>query len=84
VRKAFLCGIDNSTGESFEHRREWVDSRILELATIFVIDIFSYAFLLISSWKSLHVVVKVDTDKVKTGQRKTYWCSGTRALKGHY
>jgi hypothetical protein len=38
VRKAFLCGVDNSTGENFEHRREWVDSRILELATIFAID----------------------------------------------
>jgi hypothetical protein len=46
VRKAFLCGIDNSTGENFEHRREWVDSRILELATIFAIDICVYAFLL--------------------------------------
>ncbi|GGP77330.1 hypothetical protein GCM10009410_07370 [Shewanella ulleungensis] len=37
VRKAFLYGIDKSTGDNFEHQREWVDSRILELATIFVI-----------------------------------------------
>jgi hypothetical protein len=43
VRKAFLCGIDSTTGENFEHRREWVDSRILELATIFAIDICAYA-----------------------------------------
>jgi hypothetical protein len=48
VRKAFLSGIDNSTGENFEHRQERVDSRILELATIFAIDICAYAFLLIS------------------------------------
>jgi hypothetical protein len=46
VRKAFLCGIDKSTGENYEHRREWVDSRILELATIFAIDICAYAFFL--------------------------------------
>jgi hypothetical protein len=46
VRKAFMCSIDNSTGENFEHRREWVDSRILELATIFAIDICAYAFFL--------------------------------------
>jgi hypothetical protein len=43
VRKAFLCGMDNTTGENYEHRREWVDSRILELATIFAIDICAYA-----------------------------------------
>jgi hypothetical protein len=52
VRKAFLCGIDKSTGDNFEHRREWVDSRILELATIFAIDICAYAFLLISREQS--------------------------------
>jgi len=53
VRKAFLCGIDNSTGENFEHRREWVDTRILELATIFAIDICAYAFLLKNREQSL-------------------------------
>jgi hypothetical protein len=52
VRKAFLCGIDNSTGENFEHRREWVASRILELATIFAIDICAYAFSLKSREQS--------------------------------
>ncbi|MFT6920475.1 MAG: hypothetical protein ACJA2G_003125 [Cognaticolwellia sp.] len=45
VRKAFLCGFDNSTGENFEHRREWVDARNLELATTFAIDICAYAVL---------------------------------------
>jgi hypothetical protein len=52
VRKAFLCGVDNSTGENFEHRRKWVDSRILEFATIFAIDICAYAFLLKSREQS--------------------------------
>jgi REP element-mobilizing transposase RayT len=62
VRKAFLCGINNSTGENFEHRREWVDSRILELATIFAIDICAYAVMS----NHLHVVVKVDAARVQT------------------
>jgi hypothetical protein len=53
VRIAFLCGIDNSTAENFEYRREWVDLRILELATIFAIDICAYTFLLISREQSL-------------------------------
>jgi putative transposase len=36
VRRAFLCGQDKLTGKNFEHR-------LLELASIFAIDIASYA-----------------------------------------
>ncbi|MFT6139758.1 MAG: hypothetical protein ACJAXN_000954 [Psychromonas sp.] len=54
VRKAFLCGIDSTTGDNYEHRREWVDSRITELATIFAIDICAYAVMS----NHLHVVLK--------------------------
>ncbi|MEZ9369132.1 transposase, partial [Shewanella sp. 10N.286.51.B2] len=47
--------------ENFEHRREWIDSRIIELATIFAIDICAYAVMS----NHLHVVLKVDVDKAK-------------------
>ncbi len=43
VRRAFLCGVDEETGISFEHRRHWIESRILDLADIFSIEIYSYA-----------------------------------------
>jgi len=43
VRRTFLCGFDKETGQSFEHRRQWIESRILELAKIFSIDVYSYA-----------------------------------------
>lgn len=43
VRRAFLCGIDESTGTSYEHRREWIESRILDLAELFSIQVYSYA-----------------------------------------
>ena len=39
----FLCGIDEATGRNFEHRREWIENRILALAEIFSIEVFSYA-----------------------------------------
>ena len=78
VRKAFLCGIDNSTGENFEHRREWVDSRILELATIFAIDICAYAVMS----NHLHVVVKVDADKVKHWSDKDVLVQWHKGFKG--
>ena len=28
VRRTFLCGVDQHTGESYEHRRQWIVDRI--------------------------------------------------------
>ena len=32
VRRAWLCGVDPYDGKSYEHRRAWVELRLLELA----------------------------------------------------
>jgi len=56
VRRAFLCGTDIATGECYEHRRQWLEDRLLELADIFAIDICSYAIMS----NHYHVVLHVN------------------------
>jgi len=58
VRRAFLCGEDRLTGRSFEHRRQWVEDRIHELAGIFGVSVWGYA----EMSNHLHVVVQTLPD----------------------
>jgi REP element-mobilizing transposase RayT len=43
VRRAWLCGKDPISGDSFEHRKEWVESYLLRLANIFAVNLYGYA-----------------------------------------
>ena len=45
VRQAFLCGRDVQSGRSFEHRRQWLIDRIKQVASVFAIDVCSYAIM---------------------------------------
>lgn len=55
VRRAFLCGEDTHSGNSYEHRRQWVESRIHFLSCIFAIDVCAYAVMRNHSHLVLHV-----------------------------
>ena len=55
VRRAWLCGEDRESGRSYEHRRQWVEDRIGELAEIFAAAVWGYAVMS----NHLHVVVEV-------------------------
>ncbi len=56
VRRSWLCGLDALTGRSFEHRREWVERRLMVLADVFAVSIYAYAVMS----NHLHVVLKLD------------------------
>jgi len=62
VRRAFLCGEDSHSGRSFEHRRRWIENRLLEVAAVFAIDIAAYAIMS----NHYHVVLHIDGDKGDT------------------
>jgi len=57
VRRAFLCGIDAFSGQNYEHRREWLVTKMKSLASIFSIDICAYAVMS----NHYHVILRVDT-----------------------
>ncbi|MCG7985318.1 MAG: transposase [Candidatus Thiodiazotropha lotti] len=59
VRRAFLCGEDQYTGRSYEHRRAWVVDLLKHLSDVFAIDICAYAVLHNHS----HIVFRVDRER---------------------
>lgn len=61
VRRAFLCGSDNHTGKNYDHRRHWVENRLLILQEVFCINICAYAVMS----NHTHIILHVDSDKAK-------------------
>ncbi|MFY8325260.1 transposase [Pseudoalteromonas sp. ZZD1] len=61
VRRAYLCGIDKYTGQSYEHRRKWVEDKLISLASMFFIDVCAYAVMS----NHTHMVLHVDNKKAE-------------------
>jgi len=62
VRRAFLCGEDKVSGQSYEHRRRWVEDKLLSLTQVFAIDVCAYAVMSNHS----HIVLFVDEAQAKS------------------
>ncbi|MBL4761484.1 MAG: transposase, partial [Gammaproteobacteria bacterium] len=88
VRRAYLCGVDNTTGVSYEHRRAWVEERINELTGIYSIKIAAFAVMS----NHYHLLLHINADQLASWsnfevcERWHKLCKGTvltqRFIKG--
>jgi len=60
VRRAFLAGEDPVTGKNYDFRRDWIRERLESLASVFGIDVLTYAILS----NHLHLVLRTRPDVV--------------------
>jgi hypothetical protein len=74
VRRAYLCGVDHYSGQSFEHRRQWVVDRIRLLSSLFAIDVCAYAVMS----NHYHLVIKAcpeQLDDLSDDDIMDRWCA---------
>lgn len=78
VRRAYLCGEDGITGESYEHRRGWIVERVKQLAGVFAIDVAAYAVMS----NHYHLVLRVDARRSREWSREEVLCRWTQLFDG--
>ena len=78
VRRAFLCGEDKNTGQNFDHRRGWVEDKLLSLSQVFAIDVCAYAVMS----NHTHTVLFIDENTAKSWSTKEVIERWHRLFKG--
>ncbi|WP_281560124.1 transposase [Thalassomonas sp. RHCl1] len=79
VRRAFLCGEDNTTGQNFNHRKQWLVEKITQLASVFAIDICAYAIMS----NHYHLVLRVNQHQAKQWTNREVALRWMKLFKGH-
>jgi REP element-mobilizing transposase RayT len=78
VRRTFLCGKDKLTGISYEHRRGWVEDKLLFLGEVFAIDICAYVVMS----NHTHIILNVDPELANTWSMHEVISRWHRLFKG--
>ncbi|MDC1288017.1 transposase [Gammaproteobacteria bacterium] len=74
VRRAYLCGEDHYSGQSYDHRRQWIVDRIRLLSSLFAIDVCAYAVMS----NHYHLVLKIcpeQLDELSDDHIMERWCA---------
>ena len=66
VRRAWLCGMDEVTGRSYEHRKQWIEEQLLELGEVFAVQVLGYAVMS----NHYHVVLKTEPDRAASWSKE--------------
>lgn len=66
VRRMFLAGYDADRKKDYSYRREWIRQRLEKLASVFAVDVLSYAIMS----NHLHIVLRNRPDVVETWSDK--------------
>ena len=61
VRRAYLMGNDPVSGKNFDHRRKWMEDRLMHFAGLFGIDLLAFAIMS----NHFHLVLRSRPDVVK-------------------
>jgi hypothetical protein len=75
-----LFGVDQFSGQDYNHRRDWVEDRIKLLGQVFAIDVAAYAVMS----NHHHVVLRVDVDKAKSWTLDEVIHQWHRIYKGNF
>ena len=79
VRRAFLCGEDQYSGRSFEHRRGWIVERLAVLSSVFAVDVAAYAVMS----NHYHVVIRIDSELASSWSMDEVLARWTQLFAGH-